>query len=72
MKCNYDFTQQGLTKLIDCKESAFFIPPGPKGDENSKFKVVFASTGKLKNNKWVKLYRFELVAFKIKKPMTEP
>ena len=54
MKCNYDFTQQGLTKLIDCKESAFYLPPGPKGDGNSKFKVVFESTGKLKNNTFKK------------------
>lgn len=50
---------QGLSNMINCKESTFFVPGGLGPD--CKFKVVIATTGKLKTNKWAPIYRIEVI-----------
>lgn len=49
---------QGLSNMINCKESTFFVPEGLGPD--CKFKVIIASIGKLKTNKWTPMYRIEV------------
>ena len=56
---------RALLNTLIAENLVFFIPQGPHDTTDCKMKVVLASTGKLRNNKWVKLNRFELVAVNI-------
>ncbi|CAO1438903.1 unnamed protein product [Diamesa hyperborea] len=55
-KCPY---KKGISSLINCKESSFYMPDS--GGPDCRFKIEVSSIGKLKTNKWAKLYWTETI-----------
>lgn len=57
IKCPY---KKGLIHLENCKLSSLIVP---ETNDDVKFKFVLGTTGKLKSNKWIPIYRIEVFGY---------